>query len=397
MGGSGLARGNIRRRSRVRQDSWTVQIYLGRDPETGRKRYHSESVRGSRAAAERRLTELQRSLDTGTLTSTPACTVAEYLHGWLRDYVAPLRRSSTWYSYRGVVERYLLPGLGGIPLNRLTSSRVLELESALLRSGGSRGGGLSARTVGYVHRVLHKALQDAVRSGLLLENVVRQVEPPRPVRYEARSLTWAEVGRLLVETEDSRYRDLFLLAVQTGLRRSELVGLQCRDVDLAGGFLSVRRGIVWASGQGLRSLPPKSGRARVVALPPESRAMLAARLRGGVSGDAPVFAGAGGGWLSPNRLTAVFRQVAWRAGLEGFRFHDLRHTHASLLLAEGVHLKVVSERLGHSAVGITGGSLFPRAANGPGRGGGAVRPSLAAAGGGVAPGGLDRRVSVSGL
>ncbi len=138
--------------------------------------------------------------------------------------------------YRGMVERYLLPGLGRIRLNRLTPGQVLELESALLRSGGNRGAGLSARTVEHVHRVLHQALQDAVRSGLLTQNVAQRVEPPRPARYEPRSLTWPQVARLLTETEEHQYRDLFLLAVQTGLRCSELVGLQRRDVNLSGGF-----------------------------------------------------------------------------------------------------------------------------------------------------------------
>ncbi len=147
-----------------------------------------------------------------------------------------------------MVERYLLPGLGRIRLKPLTPGQALELESALLRSGGGRGAGLSARTVEHIHRVLHKALQDAVRSGLLTQNVVQRVEPPRPARYEARSLTWPQVARLLAETGDPQYRSLFLLAVQTGLRCSELVGLQRRDVDLAGGFLSVRRGLVLAGG-----------------------------------------------------------------------------------------------------------------------------------------------------
>lgn len=184
-----MARGTIRQRSKIRKDSWTVQIYLGVDPTTGKRRFRSESVKGTKTHAQRRLTELLRKLDTATYTEPTHLTVAEYLWQWMRDYAEMHVSQRSLEGYRGNLEIYILPMIGSVRLERLSASQVQEMESALLRNGGKNGGPLSPRTVLQVHRILSKALKDAVKLGLVRRNVAAMVEPPRITQYEVRTLT----------------------------------------------------------------------------------------------------------------------------------------------------------------------------------------------------------------
>lgn len=151
-----MARGTIRQRSKIRKDSWTVQVYLGRDPITGKKRYHSESVKGTKADAERRLTELHRELDTGSFVEPTHLTVGVYLEQWMRDYAESHFAQRTLEGYRGNIDRYILPRIGSVLLEKLTARQVQEMESALLKKGGRNEQQLSPSTVLQVHRILSK-------------------------------------------------------------------------------------------------------------------------------------------------------------------------------------------------------------------------------------------------
>ena len=337
-----MARGTVRQRSKVRKDSWTVQIYLAVDPTTGKKRYRSEAVKGTKAQAQRRLTELLRQVDTGTYTKPSPLTVAEYLGQWMRDYAETHVSRRTLEGYRGNLERYILPRIGNISLERLSAQQVQEMETSLLRNGGSNGRVLSPTTVLQVHRILSKALKDALKLGIVRWNVAEAVEPPRITRYEARTLTWDEVPKFLEQVNEPLYRTLFLLDIQTGLRRSELLGLRWRDIDLQAGTLSVQR--VWVklpSGSKVLSVP-KSGLGRVVALPSQSIETLRTHWerQRDVSGNGDfVFCHSHGTLFDPDRVTKKFKKMAKESGVGDMRLHDLRHTHASLMLAEGVQLR----------------------------------------------------------
>ena len=348
-----MARGSIRRRSKVRKDSWTVQIYLGRDPVTGKKSYYSEAVKGAWEEADQRRVELSRKFANGSFVDPSRATVAEYLEEWLRDHASVRVRLRTLEGYRGSVQRYVLPRIGNLPLRQLSARHIQEMESALLRGGGSRGQGLSPQTVLQVHRVLSNALRTAERLGLVERNAAGTVEPPRVVRREMRTLAWDDVHRLLDHIIHPLFLFLVLLAIQTGLRRSELMGLQWRDVNLDARTLSVRRSLVKLPSGGTDLNVPKNGHGRVVDLPVESVEFLAARHPGG-SGDGFLFCDANGDPVDPDFVSKTFKRLARGLGLGYLRFHDLRHTHASLLLEANIHLKVVSERLGHSSVAITG-------------------------------------------
>ena len=352
-----MARGTIRQRSKVRKDSWTVQIFLGPDPKTGKKRYHSEAVKGTKALAERRRTELLRQLDTGAFVEPSHLTVGEYLEQWLRDSCRGRVSSRTLEGYRGNLDRYLIPKLGSIPLEKLTPKHVQEMESQLLSDGGYKGKLLSPQTVLQAHRVLSKSLNDAVRLGIVARNAASVVKPPRVTRYEPHVLGWDVVHDFLEQILDPLYLTLVLLDIQTGLRRSELLGLQWRDVDLSAGTLSVQRSLIKLPSGEAELTVPKNKRGRIVALPVESVESLQIHRQRcpeqSRNGDF-VFCHPDGSHLNPDVVTKWFRRAADRSGFEGVRLHDLRHTHASLMFAKGIHLKIVSERLGHSSIGITG-------------------------------------------
>ncbi len=351
-----MARGTIRQRSKVRKDSWTVQIYTGVDARTGKKRYHSEAVKGTMALAERRLTELLREVDTGTFVERSRLTVAEYLEQWLQDIAAPRVSNRTLEGYKGNLDRYIVPKLGKIPLEKLTPRHVQQMEAQLLKGGRRNGGQLSPRTVLQVHRVLSKALNDAVKLGVVVRNVVDAVEPPRTTKYEAQILDWEEVLAFLERITDPLHQTLALLTIQTGLRRSEMLGLRWRDLDLSAGTLSVRRALIKLASGVTELKVPKNDHGRVVDLPPESvKALRIHRERSPeTSGNGNfVFCHSDGSELDPDLVTQAFERIAKRCGLQGLRLHDLRHTHASLMLSQGIHPKIVSERLGHSSIGIT--------------------------------------------
>ena len=354
-----MPRGHIRQRSSKYKDSWTVYLYLGVDPDSGKKRYKTEVVRGTKREAQKRLTELLGQLDTGTYVEPSRETVENFLGQWFRDYAETHVRQRTLEGYRGNLDRYIIPALGSIALEKLAARHIQSFESDCLRRG------LSPQTVLHCHRIIFQVLRWGVKMGILGRNVAEAVDPPRPQRREAQTLDWEGVRKFPEVAQSSSYYPLFLMALLTGLRRSELLALRWQDVEMEMGTLSVNRSLVKLRTGELIMAPPKSGKPRGVHLPlgavaclkrvRERREADALRLGQTLLRESLVFSRLDGSALLPDSISHIFGKLAAKAGLKGrIRLHDLRHTHASLMLAEGIHLKVVSERLGHSGIGITG-------------------------------------------
>lgn len=232
-------------------------------------------------------------------------------------------------------------------------------------SARTQDSGLSARTILHVHRVIRKALADGLGEYVSV-NVAdaKAARPSQPAAASISALDPAGVHRLLDAAEGSPYRSLFALALYTGMRRSELLGLTWAAVDIEGGALSVTQGLHRLTGNGLVAATPKTSKSRRrIALSPDASAILKAqhvhqaeqRLRAGPLWQVTdyVFTRADGRPIDPDAATHAFRRIADAAGFQGLRLHDTRHTHATLMLAAGVHPKIVSERLGHATVQIT--------------------------------------------
>ena len=294
-------------------------------------------------------------------------TVGSYLAEWLDRHRAHVR-PATHKSYRQVVRAYLLPALGDVPLDDLDTATVETLYTSLLARGGLHGKPLSVRSVRYAHAVLRRAMEDARLDGLVEVNPVAAAHPPRPAAVEddpdddLQVWTGAQVGRFLQFVDDHPWRALWHLAAGTGARRGELLGLRWADVDLEASQVRIRRALTVVDGTP-RLLGTKTSRPRTVVIAPSvvdalarERAHQADRR---TSADTwqdrwdLVFTTDEGRPVDPYRLTVAFRELVRDAPVPIIRLHDLRHTHASLLLAAGVPVKVVSARLGHTSIEMT--------------------------------------------
>ncbi len=339
------------------KNSWSVIVDFGRDPVTGKRRQLWRSVKGSKRDAQVVLTQLLHQRDTGVDAPPGKTTVGEFLQLWLQTYAAPNTAPKTYERYEQLMRVHVVPLLGNIPLSKL---RPLHIQGVYQRV---REKGRSARTALHCHRVLKQALGHALKWQLLARNPAEAVDPPRPERHEMPSFTSDEVRRLLSAADQTPHGTLVYVAVMTGLRMGELLGLRWRDVDLDAGRISVRQTCQWLPKRGFIFRQPKTYRsARPVSVADgvvqrlRQRRMRQAeeRLAAGSAYDNNdlVFANAVGKPIHPNRLREAWARIGDQAGLR-LRFHDLRHIHASLLLQQGVHPKVVSERLGHSTVAVT--------------------------------------------
>jgi integrase len=288
--------------------------------------------------------------------------VAQFLDRWLdhaRTKVSPLSHQR----YSEIVAKNIVPAIGHMALAKLQPAAISSFYAAALQSGRCDGqGGLSAKTVLLVHRILRQALAQAVTWDLLGRNPAAAVEPPKVERRQMIALD-TDAAAALVEA--ARGTSLFipvLLAVMCGIRRGEIVALRWKSVDLDRGMLSIVASAEQTKA-GVREKPPKNGRGRLVELSSivveelrrhrvqQAESLLRIGIR--LTDDHHVFMREDGLPLQPHSLTLAFREFLRRQKMPRIRLHDLRHTHATLLLKGGVHPKIAQERLGHSSIAMT--------------------------------------------
>jgi integrase len=345
-------RGHITKRG----DSWTALVDLPPDPATGKRRRKRVTARTKRDV-ELQVADLISKTENGGFTDAGKLTVREFFDRWL-DATAPTLRPSTARRYRDVARLHIVGVIGNLKLAKLTAGDVQRLYADRLAAG------LSPTSVNHVHAVLHRALDKALRWGLLLRNVTDAVDPPRRSETEMKVWNTRQVATFLKATAGDDLEALWRTALLTGLRRGELLGLRWADVDLDAGALSVVRTLSRGATSRLEIGEPKTKRGkRRVALPASVVAALRAHrdrqaFAKATAGPAYhdrdlVFAGETGGPIHPNTLARRFGLLIDRARVPAIRFHDLRHTAATLLLAEGVHPKIVQERMGHADIAET--------------------------------------------
>jgi len=347
-------RGSIIKRGK---SSYTIVLNMGNDPITGKRKQQWVSVKGSKKEAEKKLAELLHQLDTGSFIQPGKTTLAEYLMRWLADYVKPNLSPRTTEGYEHIVTHYIIPSLGSHVLTRLKPEHLQQFYSIEMNTG------LSAQTVRHHHMVIHKALDNAVEWGIVIRNVADAVRPPKAQRTEMHTWDEHELEQFLGAAESTPYYGLFYLALFTGMRRSELLALRWQDIDFIYSQISVSRGLHVLKGHKIVFSPPKtaSGR-RTVALSPSASLILSEYrekreaenlLLGKPINDGDLVFNTLGNPLLPNTITHAWQKLIKRTGLRAIRLHDARHTHASLMLKQGIHPKIVQERLGHSSIQIT--------------------------------------------
>ena len=344
-------RGHIRKRG----ESWEITVYRGKGPDGNYSR-HFETVHGRKADAQKRLNELLVSFEKGIYMPPGRLTVAEHLRNWLDGYGRTNCSHRTVDGYQSIIETHLVPALGHIQLKHLHPQAIQGYYGKACQR-------LSARTVHHHHRVLSQSLKFAVRQGYLGQNPADLVDPPSPRKTVMRTLTPGEVEVLLENAQTSYYYPVIYTAISTGLRQAELLGLRWRDIDLDMASLSVSQ-VLYKRGGICQFLEPKTSHSRRrVAMTPklalflreykEQREWFYLELGRQLTLDELLFTTVEGKPIDPCVLSHAFTRMARAVGMEGVRFHDLRHTFASLMLLRGAKPKVISEALGHASVAFT--------------------------------------------
>jgi integrase len=307
---------------------------------------------------EKALAEARGAAPPGLTHDAGSITVGEYLKHWLSDRVRDTVRQRTYERYESIVRVHLIPSIGRVTLKALTPIHVRGLYREKLDAAK-----LAPRSVLHIHRTLSKALKQATDDGLIPRNAAAPVKPPRPRREEIRPLNREQVRAFFEAASEDRLEALYVVAVTAGLRRGELQGLKWEDVDLEARVLQVRRTLSEPSG-GYIFEAPKSGKGRQIrltqkattALTRHRKRQLEERMkRGDLWEDHElVFPSTVGTPISGGNLNRAFKAMLKRAGLpKSTRFHDLRHTCATLLLRQGVNPKFVQELLGHADISLT--------------------------------------------
>ena len=343
--------GSIYRRSDGR---WAAALYVLR-PDGGRVR---RPVYGkSRREVAGKLADLAAKTAAGVPLAVDAWTVERYGAHWLEHIASPRLKPATVSSYRATLRLHIVPTLGRVRLHTLTPAQVRELLSA------KRASGLSDRSVQIIHGTLRTMLGEAMCEELIGRNVASLVRGPVLRRDEVKPWSPEEASVFLAATSSHRLYALFAVGVALGLRKGELLALRWEDVDLENGLVHVRRNVQRLP-EGLVFGPPKSAKSRrTISLPTTSIRILRAhrarqvaeqlRLGSGWSDSGLAFTSGVGTVIEPRNLSRLFDALIATAGVRRIRFHDLRHTCASLLLAQGVPPRVVMDVLGHSQLAMT--------------------------------------------
>ena len=348
--------GNIRKRKDGR---WEGRYTVGHDPETGKaiiKNVLGKTQAEVKEKLKAAISESQR-LD---VSKAGNYTVASWVRTWYEVYAEPRIRPNTKAYYTNYIENHIIPGIGSIPLDKLTTIQIQRFYNNLQKNGRVqrknfpklKDKSLSPRVVRGVHTLLHNCLEQAVAERLILSNPAQGCKLPQLEKREMKILPQEKIGMYLAEAERRGLLAAFYLELTTGLRRGELLGLKWLDIDLEKGDLRVQRQIGRIDGK-IIEMPLKTKNAyRTLPLSADAIDVLMQQRR--KTGNSEwVFPSPTGGPMSPDSVLHMLHRVLKRAGLPKVRFHDLRHTFATLALQNGVDIKTVSGMLGHFSAGFT--------------------------------------------
>lgn len=343
----GNGEGSIYRR---RNGTWSAIASL---PNGRRKHAYGRT----REEVRKKLADILHAIEHGTFTDAKGISVGAFLDQWLAEVARPRVRAWTYAGYEAQIRRHIKPVIGRIPIERLAPQHVQALLNQKLREG------LKPKTVRYLRGTLRSALNEAVRWNLVSRNVAALVAGPRVERYEIQPFSPDEARKLLAAIKGDRLEALYSVALTMGLRQGEALGLRWKDVDLALGYIRITKQLQRIHGAP-ELVEPKTERSRrTLATPP----MIGRTLKDHFDRQQQERKAAGERWreyglvfttsigtpLDGTAVTKEFHRVLDRAGIRQRRFHDLRHSCATLLLVQGVSPRVVMDVLGHSQIGLT--------------------------------------------
>lgn len=348
--------GNIRKRSDGR---WEGRYTAGYDPQTG-KRIIKNVLGKTQAEVKAKLTKALEDSKELDVVRTDAYTVAEWLRLWYELYAEPNVRPTTAASYRRSIELHVIPRIGNIKLNRLTSRELQKLYKDLLENGRLREvqkektPGLSNSTVRGIHMMLHNALDRAVKERLILRNPTEDCIIPKLEKKEMKILHPEDIKAYLAAAERRGVLPMFYLELVSGVRKGELVALLWDDLDMERRTISVsKQALSRPGGEIVVNQPKTENSIRAVSIPQEAVDLLVEEHKKHPDNPYMFPSPKTGGMYYPDSVVNLHKKLLQDAGLEHIRFHDLRHTFATMALQNGVDVKTVSSMLGHYDAGFT--------------------------------------------
>ena len=347
--------GSIRKRNDGR---WEGRYTAGRNPETGKPIY--KNVLGKTQAEVK--AKLKAAIeDSANLDMVKAeqYTTGQWMDVWFENCAKIKVRPSSHQTYRGYIDNHIKPNIGDVPLSKLSSLHLQKLYKKLLAGGRvdrieakGQPKGLSARTVRNINQVISSAMDFAKDQKLISSNPTDGCALPKLEHKEMKTLPVEQLTSFLREAKESGVFELYYIELATGLRRGELLGLKWEDIDLVQGSLRVQRQVARINGEVVEA--PLKTKSAYRTLPLSADAVGVLQEQRKKSGSSPyVFPSPTGGPISPDSVLHMLHRVLKRAGLSKVRFHDLRHTFATLALQNGVDIKTVSGMLGHYSAGFT--------------------------------------------
>ena len=312
----------------------------------------------TKTECEERLKKLREEVGRRSERIKPDMLFGDWIDFWYQNFSKPKLRPTTQACYEGRIYTHIIPGIGQIPLNKLTQNELQQFYARLKKSGRKKhvekfSEGLSDRMVRSCHTTCRTALEKAVTEGLIRINPAVGCKLPPKKAKEMQVLTPAEIIRFLTQAKEEGYYEIFLLELTTGMRRGEIIGLKWRDLDLATGELHIARQVIRVKGETVVSQPKTKSSIRTVILAPDMVEILA-KLKQTVAGEwmfpSPVNEGQP---RNPCALYHRFQTILERANCKKVRFHDLRHTFATMAIENGMDIKTLSAMIGHVSAETT--------------------------------------------
>jgi integrase len=352
--------GHVRRRG---AGTWELKFDVGTDPRTGKRLTKYHSFKGTKREAEAELVRLKAAANRGDYIDPTKTTLLQFLDRW-ETWAATQVSAKTLERYRELAAHHVRPHLGAMRMQRIKTADFAELYGQLQRSKPEGGAGLAPRTVGHVHRLLHRVFGHALKWGVTSNNPVGAAEPPRVPRTEIEILAPDQIKAVLQGLRGRRLYGVAMIGFATGMRRGEMVALRWGDVDLENGKIRVERSLGQTSaGLAFKEPKTKAGR-RTVSIPPSIVAELRNHWRqqqqqrlvlglGRSTPDDLVFTRPDASPWPPDRLSTTWAKTVSGLKLPKVTLHALRHTHVSQLIAAGLDVVTVSRRIGHSNPTVT--------------------------------------------
>lgn len=348
--------GNIRKRKDGR---WEGRYTAGHDPETGKQLF--KNVLGkTQAEVKDKLNAALEELKRIDVLVSDQMTTGEWLDTWLEHYAKPLMRATTYNNYETLIRLYIKPYVGEVKLNKLTTLQIQKLYNRLLTNGRfdrpeakDQPKGLSGKTVRNIHAVIHSACEKAIMERILAVNPTKGCRLPKKDHTEMKVLPPEKLADFFREAKETGVFELYYLDLSTGLRRGELLGLKWSDIVFENRTLEVKRQIQRVNGVIQETAPKTRNAYRKILLPVEAVEILQQYREQQTLESEYVFSSPTGGIMEPDCARKMLKRVLQRAGLDEMRFHDLRHTFATLALQNGVDVKTLSGILGHYSAGFT--------------------------------------------